>query len=92
MEDEDHVDDAKAVAQIQGRAVLRHIHEEGTAANIPVKYPTYTPYRENVSIRSFNHELKTIKTMKLTLNWHDDKRVILPDRIHTLAHGHYKLT
>jgi len=45
--------------------------------------------RENVSIRSFKHELMTISTNKLTLNNFDDKRVILEDKIHTLAHGHY---
>ncbi|XP_050066055.1 uncharacterized protein LOC126555136 [Aphis gossypii] len=54
-------------------------------------YELYTPYRENVSIRSFKHQMKTIKTMKLTLNRSDDKRHVLPDRVHTLAHGHYKI-
>ena len=47
--------------------------------------------RENVSIRSFKHKLMTIKTNKLTLNNLDDKRVVLEDKIHTLAHGHYSL-
>jgi len=54
-------------------------------------YELYTPYRENVSIRSFKHQMKTIKTMKLTLNRSDDKRHVLPDRVHTLLHGHYKI-
>ncbi|XP_060868899.1 uncharacterized protein LOC132943807 isoform X2 [Metopolophium dirhodum] len=44
---------------------------------------------ENVSIRSFKHQLKTIKSNKVTYNSFDDKRIILEDRIHTLAHGHY---
>ncbi|XP_026821512.1 uncharacterized protein LOC113559927 [Rhopalosiphum maidis] len=48
-------------------------------------------YKENVSIRSFNHQLKTIKTKKLTYNSYDDKRVVLEDKINTLAHGHYSL-
>ncbi|CAH1731651.1 unnamed protein product [Aphis gossypii] len=48
-------------------------------------------YRENVSIRSFKHQLKTIKSDKLTFNSYDDKRVILEDKIHTLAYGHYSL-
>ncbi|KAL4092514.1 hypothetical protein QTP88_027013 [Uroleucon formosanum] len=47
--------------------------------------------RENVSIRSFKHKLMTIKTNKITLNNFDDKRVVLEDKIHTLAHGHYRL-
>jgi len=48
-------------------------------------------YTENVSIRSFNHQLMTIKTKKLTYNSYDDKRVVLVDKIHTLAHGHYSI-
>ncbi|KAE9523308.1 hypothetical protein AGLY_016256 [Aphis glycines] len=52
-------------------------------------YMPFTPYRENVSIRSFKHEVRTIKTMKLVLNRADDKRYVLPDNITTLAHGHY---
>ncbi|VVC27470.1 DNA polymerase, palm domain [Cinara cedri] len=47
--------------------------------------------KENVSIRSFKHDLKTVKTMKLTYNSFDDKRVILYDKIQTLAHGHYRI-
>ncbi|XP_060878133.1 uncharacterized protein LOC132950630 [Metopolophium dirhodum] len=46
---------------------------------------------QNVSIRSFNHQLMTIKTKKLTYNSYDDKRVVLEDKIHTLAHGHYSI-
>jgi len=37
--------------------------------------------RENVSIRSFKHELMTIKTKKITLNNFDDNRVILDDDV-----------
>ncbi|XP_060874527.1 LOW QUALITY PROTEIN: uncharacterized protein LOC132948180 [Metopolophium dirhodum] len=48
-------------------------------------------YKENVSIRSFNHQLVTLKTKKLTYNNYDDKRVVLDDKIHTLAHGHYSI-
>ncbi|XP_029342040.1 uncharacterized protein LOC115033511 [Acyrthosiphon pisum] len=48
-------------------------------------------YRDNVSIRSFNHQLVTLKTKKLTYNSYDDKRVVLEDKINTLAHGHYSI-
>ncbi|KAL4104849.1 hypothetical protein QTP88_020125 [Uroleucon formosanum] len=48
-------------------------------------------YRDNVSIRSFNHQLMTISTKKLTYNSYDDKRVVLDDKIHTIAHGHYSI-
>lgn len=47
--------------------------------------------RDNVSIRSINHQLMTIKTRKLTYNSYDDKRVVLEDKINTLAHGHYSI-
>ena len=46
-------------------------------------------YTVNVSIRSFKHNIKTISSNKLTYNNFDDKRVILDDKIHTLAHGHF---
>lgn len=47
-------------------------------------------FTQNVSIRSFKHQLKTIKSNKLTYNNYDDKRIILEDKVHTYAHGHYK--
>ena len=54
-------------------------------------YMTYTAYRENISIRSYKHQVSTIRTSKLVLNRFDDKRHILPNRIDTLAHGHYRI-
>jgi len=48
-------------------------------------------YKENVSIKSFNHQLMTIKTKKLTYNNYDDKRVVLEDKVHTLADSHYSI-
>lgn len=47
--------------------------------------------KANVSIRSFQHHIKTICVKKLTYNRFDDKRVVLDDQIHTLPHGHYKI-
>lgn len=49
----------------------------------------FTPYRENISIRSYIHQIFTIKSNKLSFNRQDDKRVVLKDQIQTLAHGHY---
>jgi len=51
----------------------------------------YNKYTDNVSIRSYKHQIMSIKTKKLTYNSHDDKRYMLKDQIHTLAHGHYKI-
>ncbi|CAH1708898.1 unnamed protein product [Aphis gossypii] len=47
--------------------------------------------QQNVSIRSFRHQLVTLTTNKMTYNCFDDKRVVLEDNIHTYAHGHYKI-
>jgi len=47
-------------------------------------------YTENISIRSFNHEIRTIKSNKLIFNRQDDKRVAQAYRIHTYAYGHFK--
>ncbi|VVC44715.1 Hypothetical protein CINCED_3A017721 [Cinara cedri] len=51
----------------------------------------YTPFKVNKSLRSFKHQMKMISTVKLALYRHDDKRFVMPDHIHTLAHGHYKI-
>ncbi|XP_050548195.1 uncharacterized protein LOC126909817 isoform X2 [Daktulosphaira vitifoliae] len=57
----------------------------------PILSLPYTPYRQNVSIRSFEHEVRTLRTTKLALNRFDDKRYTLNNRIDTLAHGHYAI-
>lgn len=47
----------------------------------------FDPYKVNISIRSFKHNLKSIKTKKLAYNREDDKRIILDCQIHTSAYG-----
>jgi len=47
--------------------------------------------QQNVSIRSYNHQLTTIKINKIIYNSYDDKRHTLEDKVHTLAHGHYRI-
>jgi len=42
-------------------------------------------------IKSHFHNIYTEKLNKVVLSAEDDKRVIMNDRIHTLAIGHYKL-
>ncbi|KAE9523005.1 hypothetical protein AGLY_016636 [Aphis glycines] len=82
----------KAVAQIHRIASTSTMSPPTAATPSPshcYSYMPFTLYRGNVSIRSFKHEVRTIKTMKLVLNRADDKRYVLPDNIATLAHGHY---
>jgi hypothetical protein len=42
-------------------------------------------------IRSHGHEIYSEELNKVALSADDDKRIIMEDGIHTLAHGHYKL-
>eukprot|EP00102_Acyrthosiphon_pisum_P017244 XP_008188546.1 PREDICTED: uncharacterized protein LOC103310883 [Acyrthosiphon pisum] len=51
----------------------------------------YTPYRVNISLRYFKHQMKSISTVKLASNRSDDKRIVLENQINTLALGHYNL-
>jgi len=53
--------------------------------------PELSRYTDNISIRSYKHQISTIINKKLTYNNHDDKRYVLKDQVHTLAHGHYKI-
>jgi hypothetical protein len=82
----------KAVTQIHRNASTNSSTTVAAAVTHPshvYSYMPFTPYRENVSIRSFKHELRTIRSMKLVLNRADDKRYVLADNISTYAHGHY---
>jgi hypothetical protein len=42
-------------------------------------------------IRSHQHDIYTEEVNKIALSANDDKRVIMQDGIHTIAHGHYSL-
>ena len=48
-------------------------------------------HRKMNVIRSRCHEIYTEEINKISLSSDDDKRVIMPDRIHTLAYGHTNL-
>lgn len=48
------------------------------------------PYREMRSFKFYKHDVYMILAVKLSLNRHDDKRIVLYDQIHTLAQGHHK--
>ena len=43
-----------------------------------------------MQIRSFGHQLYTVKLNKTSLCPYDDKRYILANGCDTLAYGHYK--
>ncbi|KAL4153630.1 hypothetical protein QTP88_001463 [Uroleucon formosanum] len=81
--------------QIKAKGVRQHVVKNHMTLEDHVKClfgdESLDKYTENVSIRSFKHHLMTIKTNKLTYNSYDDKRVVLADKINTLAHGHYSI-
>ena len=47
-------------------------------------------FRKMNIFRSHQHNVFTEEVNKIALTANDDKRVILKDGIHTLAHGHYR--
>ena len=48
-------------------------------------------YRQMNVFRSRKHEIFTEEINKVALSANDDKRIILPDKVNTLAYGHYSL-
>ena len=46
-------------------------------------------YRQMMTIRSRKHNVFTEEINKVALSADDDKRIILPDKVNTLAYGHY---
>jgi len=40
--------------------------------------------------KAHHHELFTESVKKIALSAHDDKRIMQTDKIHTLAHGHWR--
>ena len=50
-----------------------------------------TKINSMTQIRSFSHELYTVRLNKTSLSPYDDKRYILENGHDTLAHGHYKI-
>ena len=76
---------AKGVSQ---RHVLKHLKHEYYLHTLKTMGSSFLKYR---TIRSYKHILKTIEINKKCLSTYDDKRYILPDGVHTLAHGHFRI-
>ena len=68
------------------RNVLKHLKHEDYLHILKTIGSSFLKYR---TIRSYKHIRKTIEINKKCLFAYDDKRYILPDGVHTLAHGHF---
>ncbi|XP_050527799.1 uncharacterized protein LOC126897898 [Daktulosphaira vitifoliae] len=76
FEDDNDSDDAskRALAGENARVVIGAVRDGEIPQTLSLPYTTY---RQNVSIRSFEHEVHTLRTTKLALNRFDDKRYTL---------------
>lgn len=43
------------------------------------------------AIRSYEHRVRTVTLEKCALSGYDDKRWVMDDRVHTHAHGHFRI-
>jgi hypothetical protein len=77
---------AKGVSKSVIRSKLRH------ASYKQCLFEQESHMETMVTFRSDKHQIHTIALNKTTLSPFDDKRYILKDGIHTLAHGHWRIS
>jgi hypothetical protein len=75
---------AKGVSKSVIKSKLRHDMYKQCLFNKETQMESMTLFR------SEKHEIYTVTLNKTTLSAFDDKRFILADGIHTLAHGHWR--
>jgi len=80
----------ECIKKIKGvkKSVIKKLNHEDYIECIKYKKTFYGSQRV---IRSRSHILYTEIMNKISLNYKDDKRYILPDNCNTLAHGHYNI-
>ena len=77
-----------AKLNLQPKQVLKHLKQKdylNTQKTIKSSFHKYC------TIRSYKHILKTIEITKKCLSAYDDKRYILSDGVHTIAHSHFRI-
>lgn len=75
---------AKGVSKVVVHSSINHENYKSCLINREVEKDSM------VTFRSFNHQIYTIVLNKTSLSPFNNKRHILDDGIHTLAHGHFK--
>ena len=76
---------AKGVSRAVIRQVLKHeLYER-------MLHESMAMMASGRRIGSRNHQLYTLKILKVALSAYDDKRYVLEDGTTTLAHGHYRI-
>ena len=77
---------AKGVSKSVIRSKLRHSSYKQCLFELEQQIETM------VTFRSEKHQIHTIALNKTTLSPYDDKRYILKDGVHTVAHGHWRIS
>lgn len=84
------------IENIKAKGVRRHVIKNNLSLQDHKKclfneVENFNPFREMVSIRSYKHNIYTIKSNKLSLSSSDNKRFICQNKISTIPWGHYRL-
>jgi len=79
---------AKGIKKSVIKKLIRHDDYKRILFSEAEHAKNYVPMK---LIRSYQHQLFTIETMKVGLCSYDTKRHILPDNVHTLSHGNYRI-
>ena len=83
----------KAVAKGVARSIIKRLkHEEYRLAIFGTEKNELQQKCTAPAIRSQRHQLYTANITKTSLCGYDTKRYVLDDNVHTLAHGHYRIT
>ena len=69
------------IARLSWAHYMRALHGSADEKRQSVTYST---------IRSSGHQVSTLQMTKTGLCAYDDKRYVLGDNVHTLAHGHWR--
>lgn len=76
---------AKGVSKVVVQSNIQHENYKNCLVNRKIQMEAM------VTFRSQSHQIYTVVLNKTSLSPFDDKRYILADGIHTLAHGHFKI-